>query len=174
MEFWYEANSIQSYNWKFRSRFPVEKNCTAVYMDMLLDTGLVALIGKYHSRTYYGMLRCCTLPIKENFPRERPAPWLLRQIFLLPVQSCTFLPTKGRHWNFLLSLWKFHHTSIVKASTSCFARIYLLHITVSIIRLLTKYPIQIPNLPPEGSDTLFKQHSTQEKISIVYCEDLCF
>lgn len=33
-----------------------------------------------------------------------------------------------------------------------------------IIRLLTKYPIQIPDPPPEGSDTLFELRSTQDKI----------
>lgn len=36
--------------------------------------------------------------------------------------------------------------------------------TSHIIRLLTKYPIQIPDPPPEGSDTLFELHSTQDKI----------
>ena len=70
---------------------------------------------------YYGTLRYRTLPSKENFPRQQPAPWFLRQIFRSPIQCRTFLPTKGRDWNFLLSLWiqftsyRNSITSIVKA-----------------------------------------------------------
>ena len=67
------------------------------------------------------MLRCHTLPSKENFPRQRPAQWLLQQIFLSPVQCRTFLPHQGV-WpelpvialNIICILSKFHHTSIVK------------------------------------------------------------
>ena len=31
---------------------------------------------------------------------QQPAPWFLWQIFLSPVQHCTFLPTKGHDQNF--------------------------------------------------------------------------
>ena len=41
--------------------------------------------------TYYGTLRSRTLPSKEDFRRQWPAPW----IFLSPVQCRTFLLTKG-------------------------------------------------------------------------------
>ena len=82
------------------------------------DAGLVALESISPTKCiHYGTLRCRTLPSKENYPRQRLAPWFLRHIFLLPVQ-CR-LPTKGCDWNFLLSLWilsKFHDTSNVKAS----------------------------------------------------------
>ena len=47
-------------------------------MEMLFDAGLVALesisLGKC---IYYGMLRCRTLPSKENFPKQQPALWFL-------------------------------------------------------------------------------------------------
>ena len=72
-------------------------------METLFDAGLVAFESIPGKGTYYGTLRCGTLPSKENFPRQRPAPWLLRD-FLAPVQCRTFLPTKGRDRNFLLSL----------------------------------------------------------------------
>ena len=72
----------------------------------LFDAGLVALeIISPGKDTNYGILRCCTLPSRENFPRQWPAPWLLRQIFRLPVLCRTFLLTKGHDHNFLLSLW---------------------------------------------------------------------
>ena len=70
------------------------------------DAGLVALESISPGKgTYYGTLRCRTLPSKENFPRQQPTPWFLRQLFLLPVRCHTFLPTKGRNRNFRLSLW---------------------------------------------------------------------
>ena len=52
------------------------------------DACLVALVAlesiSPRKGTYYGTLRCCRLPSKEKFPRQRPAPWFLRQIFLSP------------------------------------------------------------------------------------------
>ena len=70
------------------------------------DAGLVALESISPGKgTYYGTLRCRTLPSKENFPRQWPAPWFLRQIGLSPVECRTFFPTKGRDQKFLLSLW---------------------------------------------------------------------
>ena len=72
----------------------------------LFDAGLVALESISPGKgIYYGTLRCRTLPSKENFPRQWPAPWFLRQISLSPVECHTFFPTKGRDRNFLLSLW---------------------------------------------------------------------
>ena len=73
--------------------------------ETIFDAGLVALeyINPWKG-TYYGALRCRTLPSKENFPRQWPAPWFLRQISLSPIECCTFFPTKGRDRNFLLLL----------------------------------------------------------------------
>ena len=65
-------------------------------------------LGKYKSQKRY-LLQYAKVPYvtysKENFPRQRPAPWFLRQILLLAVQCRTILPTKGRDQNFRLSLW---------------------------------------------------------------------
>ena len=68
----------------------------------MFDAGLVALesTGK---GIYYGA-------VEENFPRQRPAPQFLRQIFLLHVQCCIFFPTEGRDRNFQLS----HNLHLVK------------------------------------------------------------
>ena len=75
-------------------------------MEMLFDAGLVALeIISPGKGIYYGTLRCRKLPSKENFPRQWPVPWFLRQIFHSPAQCCTFFPTNGHDWNFRLSLW---------------------------------------------------------------------
>ena len=56
-------------------------------MEMLFDADLVALESINPGKdTYYdGMLGCRTLPIKENFPRQRPALWFLTD-FCSPVQ----------------------------------------------------------------------------------------
>ena len=71
-------------------------------METLFNAGLVALKSISPGKSIcYGTLRCRTLPSKENFPRQRPALWLLRQIFFSPVQCRTFRPTKGRDQNFL-------------------------------------------------------------------------
>ena len=62
-----------------------------------MDGGLVALESISSGKDiYYGTLRCCMLTSKDNYPRQRPAPWFLRHILLLPVQCRTILPTKGR------------------------------------------------------------------------------
>ena len=79
----------------------------------LFDAGLVALESISPGKCiYYGTLRCHTLPSKENFPRQRPAPWFLRQIFLSPVRCRTFFPprrltgTSGYHFEYNLHLIK--------------------------------------------------------------------
>ena len=74
--------------------------------ETTFEAGLVALESISPGKgTYYGTLRCRTLPSKENFPRQWPALWFLRQISPSPVERRTFLPTKGRDRNFLLLLW---------------------------------------------------------------------
>ena len=74
-------------------------------METLFDAGLVALESISAGKgSYYGTLRYRTLPSKENYPRQRPAPWFLRQVLLSLVQCRTILPTKGRDRNFRLSL----------------------------------------------------------------------
>ena len=55
-------------------------------MEMSFDTGLVALESiSLWKCIYYGMLRCHTLPSKENFPKQQPALWFLWQILLSPI-----------------------------------------------------------------------------------------
>ena len=79
---------------------------TVLQSTETFDAGLVALESISPGKgTYYGTLSCRTLPSKENFPRQQPTPWFLRHLFLSPVRCHTFLPTKGRNRNFLLSLW---------------------------------------------------------------------
>ena len=73
--FWWETIALQS-------------------MEMLLDTCLVALESIPEKVLRYAKV-LYTLPSKENFPRQRPAPWFLWQIFLLPVQCRTFLLPRG-------------------------------------------------------------------------------
>ena len=90
-------------------------------METLFDAGLVALESISPGKDiYYGTLWCRTLPSKENYPRQRPDPWFLRQILLSPVQCRIIFPTKGRDQNFWLSLWIWLHLikipSHVKAS----------------------------------------------------------
>ena len=66
---------------------------SARLMETLFDACLVALVALESispgKGTYYGTLRCCRLPSKEKFPRQRPAPWFLQQIFLSP---CSLRP----------------------------------------------------------------------------------
>ena len=87
MEFW-----RQSDNRKFRSSLLVGKNCTALY-ETLFDAGLIALQSISPGKgIYYGTLRCRTLSSKENFPRQRPALWLLRQH---PYSAALSFPPRG-------------------------------------------------------------------------------
>lgn len=65
---------------------------------------MVTVSSVLKNGTYYGVLRCYTIPSRENFRRQWPAPRFLRQTFLSPIQCCTFfeIPYKGHD---LLSLW---------------------------------------------------------------------
>ena len=73
------------------------KNCTALYGDGCLTAGLVALESISPGKGIYcGMLRCCMLHSKENFPRQRPAMWFLQKIFLSPWYSAVLsFPPEG-------------------------------------------------------------------------------
>ena len=117
-EFWYDANYIPSDN---RSRLLGGKELYCTQLRRLFD---VALEGVSPGKgIYYGTLRCRTLPSKQNFPRQQPAPCFLQQIFLSWVQCHTFFPPRRRDQNSRLLLWniicissKFHHMSIMKTS----------------------------------------------------------
>ena len=41
------------------------------------------------------MLRCRTLPSKDNFPRQQPTPWFLRQIFFRLYSAALSFPPRG-------------------------------------------------------------------------------
>ena len=102
IEVWWNIDKMQIINRKFQSRLLVGKNSTALYGDDIWHWS--SSLGKISpgKGTYYGTLRCRTLPSKENFPKQWPALWFLQQISLSPIECCTFLPTKGRDRNFLL------------------------------------------------------------------------
>ena len=61
-----------------------ERNC----VETLFDAGLVALESISPGKVdYCGTLRCRTLPSKENFPRQRPAAWFMRETFLINLKG---------------------------------------------------------------------------------------
>ena len=64
------------------------------------------------------MWRCCTLPNKENFPRQRPAPRFFCDRLSFACTMPHFFPTKGHNQNFLLLLVNtvciFRHTKFMK------------------------------------------------------------
>ena len=88
----------------------------------LFDACLVALKSvSPGQRIYYGMLRCHTLPSKENFSSQRLPPWFFATDFSLTRTVPHFSSQQGA-WPelpvtaIICILSKFHHTSIVKAS----------------------------------------------------------
>ena len=86
-----------------------ELHCTL--WRRLFGTGLVGLESISPGKgIYYSPLRCCTLPSKENFPRQPPA---LRG-FATDFSLARTVPHFAL--NIICILSKFHHTSIVKAS----------------------------------------------------------
>ena len=88
----------------FEFRKSLSRNQPPARMHLLTEEG-PETNDQFGVALYYGMLKWHLLPSEENFQWQWPALWFLQQIFLSPVQCHTFLPTKGRDWNFLLSLW---------------------------------------------------------------------
>ena len=95
----------------------------------------------HYTKVSYVMLRCCMLPSRESFPRQRPAPCILWQTFLLPVQYCTFFPTKV--WLCNLSFWL--SLSII-ISTNNKYRIW--HMKPHLLHLHVFIPFPSPSPPP--------------------------
>ena len=61
-----------------------------------MDAGLVALESISPGKDiYYSTLRCRMLPSKENYPRQQPAPWFLRQILLSLYSAVLSFPPRG-------------------------------------------------------------------------------
>ena len=69
---------------------------TVLHSVETFDTGLVALESISPGKGIcYSTLRCCTLPSKENFTRQQPAPWFCDRFYSHPYSAALSFPPRG-------------------------------------------------------------------------------